>query len=537
MGADPSKPGTSRDTQTVAVVLATSPAAGLPCSDGARSEGSLLERLVAQLLTLPVREVVIVVRSQDGWEGERRQIAAVGPGPEAADGRRPGPAGGREREIGSGPRHQICVSDGLAEDLRIVAKAARASTSPVAVLAADVVAHTDALALLLEHPARPTGAIVAGGDPAPLRPPVRTEWGRIVSAGTSFHEVEWANGTFRGVLQVGEAHLAGLADLAEELADLAQRRHLGRVGDTEVPELLLTGLTRAGVPVHAVTLGALHCGRVATRPAAERAVRELADVDEPRARLEAAVKSGDGCFTTFCVSSWSRHLIRPAVRLGLTPNSITGISVAFALIAAVWFSDGHRAGLVVGAVAFYLSFVLDCLDGQVARYTRRFSPLGGWLDAICDRIKEYVVYVGLVLGYTSGPGESWRIWALAVAALVLQTIRHMVDFAYAGALADRARAASLRAAAPRSMAVPWDEAPAAAAASGTGSVLALARRLDRGVAYWLKKTIVLPIGERTALICVTAALFDARVTFLALLGWGGVALAYTAAGRMARSFA
>lgn len=271
-------------------------------------------------------------------------------------------------------------------------------------------------------------------------------------------------------------------------------------------------------------------------------MRELADVDEAQARLDAAVKSGDGFFTTFCVSSWSRHLIRPAARLGLTPNTVTGISVAFAAIAAIWFSDGGRAGLVVGAVALYLSFVLDCLDGQLARYTRRFSPLGSWLDAISDRFKEYLVYVGLAAGYVSASREPWEIWALAVGTMILQTVRHMVDFSYAGAVADRARAAGLRAAAPRSMAVPWDEAPAAAAAKGTGSVLALSRRLDalsgaRGVAYWAKKMIVLPIGERMALISVTAALFDARVTFLALLGWGAVALAYTAAGRMARSFA
>jgi hypothetical protein len=64
----------------------------------------------------------------------------------------------------------------------------------------------------------------------------------------------------------------------------------------------------------------------------------------------------------------------------------------------------------------------------------------------------------------------------------------------------------------------------------------MSRRLNRGTATrWLKKVIVLPIGERMALIAVTAALFNARVTFLALLTWGGVALAYTVTGRIARS--
>jgi phosphatidylglycerophosphate synthase len=479
----------------VAVVLATSPAAELPCPGG-----TLIERLGRQLVTLPVRDVHVVARVD-------------------------------------GMRHTATASDGLAEDLRIVAKIARTSTSPVVVLAGDVVAHTEALATLLEHPSRPTGAIVGNGDPAPFRPPVRTERGRVVSAGNSFHEVEWANGTFRGVLQIGEAHLASLADVAEELADLAQGRHLGRVSDAEVPDLLLAGLVRAGVPVHAVAVGALSCERVVGPAAADAAIGGLAEVDEAEARLDAAIKTGDGFFATYCVSSWSRHVVRLAARLGLTPNAVTGMSVGLAAIAAIWFSDGHRTGLVVGAAALYLSFVLDCVDGQLARYTRRFSPLGGWLDAICDRAKEYMVYVGLAAGYAAVAGGPGDIWPLAVAALVLQMLRHMVDFSYAGSVAD-ARAGTERSEQPRPLAVPWDAPPAGTGdAVGAGTVLTLSRRLDRGVVYWIKKIIVLPIGERMALIAVTAALFDARVTFLALLGWGLVALAYTFAGRLARSFA
>ena len=46
---------------------------------------------------------------------------------------------------------------------------------------------------------------------------------------------------------------------------------------------------------------------------------------------------------------------------------------------------------------------------------------------------------------------------------------------------------------------------------------------------------MLPIGERFALISLTAAFFDARVTFVALLAWGGLALAWTTYGRLSRS--
>lgn len=46
---------------------------------------------------------------------------------------------------------------------------------------------------------------------------------------------------------------------------------------------------------------------------------------------------------------------------------------------------------------------------------------------------------------------------------------------------------------------------------------------------------MLPIGERMALIAVTAAFFNARVTFVALLVWGGIAALYILSGRTGRS--
>jgi hypothetical protein len=54
---------------------------------------------------------------------------------------------------------------------------------------------------------------------------------------------------------------------------------------------------------------------------------------------------------------------------------------------------------------------------------------------------------------------------------------------------------------------------------------------------WAKRSLVLPIGERFALISLTAALAGPRVTFTALLAWGSVAALYTMTGRILRSWA
>jgi phosphatidylglycerophosphate synthase len=503
---------------TVAVVLATTRAAGLACA-----EGSLLDRLTGQLRALPVRALHVVTRTSDP--------VVLTPHAGVAEAETAAATGVRA------PR-DVSASAGLAEDLRGVAAVARASSGPVAVLPGDLVAHTEALALLLEHPSYGTAALTGPREGAgPLRPPVRVERGRVAAAGNVFHEVTAANGTFGGVLQVGEADLAGLAEVADELAGLAETGRLGLVTDAEAGELLLTGLVRSGVPVRAAMLGRLRADRVTSQAAADAAIRRLGEVDESRARLDAAIKDDDGFFTTYAVSSWSRYLVPIAARLALTPNSVTAISAGLAAIAATWFSAGDRVGLAVGAATFYLAFVFDCVDGQLARYTRRFSPLGAWLDAIFDRGKEWLVYVGLAAGYAGD------VWALAVAAMLVQGLRHMVDFSFAGAAADAARIGAAWTRPARSLSLPYDvraTAPAsyrAGVGAGVGAgTVELSRLFETAtVTRWMKRIVVLPIGERTALICVTAALFDARVTFVALLGWGGAATLYTLAGRVGRS--
>ncbi|SPL95278.1 putative transferase [[Actinomadura] parvosata subsp. kistnae] len=464
-----------RESATTSVLLlATTPACRLLTGDG-----TLLDRLGDQLATLPVREVQVMT-----------------------------------------------AAGGLAADLRGVAKIARTTAGAVAVLTADLVIHTEALAMLLEHPAHGTAALIShDASEGPLRPPVRVEGGAVVAAGSSFHLVPESNATFMGVLQTGEADLASLADVAEELAELADAGKLGPVTPVEAVDLLLVGLVRSGVRVRAASIGRLRADRVTGQNAADAALARLAEVDEARVRLDASVKEDDGFFATFFVSSWTRHLIRPSVRLKLSPNTVTGVSAGLALLAAVWFSAGSEAGRLAGAGLLYLSFALDCLDGQLARYTRTFSPLGAWADGMSDRLKEYAVYVGLAFG-SAAPD----IWYLAVAAMVLQVVRHAIDFTYAGAVTDAARVGAMWGRPARSLLESQDVRRA------PGGVLKLARRLERDtVARYLKKIIVLPIGERMALIAVTAALWDARVTFVALLCWGGVAALYQLIGRIARS--
>ena len=152
--------------------------------------------------------------------------------------------------------------------------------------------------------------------------------------------------------------------------------------------------------------------------------------DEDRVLLDSAVKGSDGFFTTFFVCPYSKYIARWAARRGLTPEpGHDRLRSRVGVLAAAAFATGERSGLVAGAVLLQFAFTLDCVDGQLARYTRQFSKLGAWLDSIFDRTKEYVVFAGLAIG-ASRTGDP--VWLLAGAALTLQTARHAIDFSYPG---------------------------------------------------------------------------------------------------------
>jgi phosphatidylglycerophosphate synthase len=250
------------------------------------------------------------------------------------------------------------------------------------------------------------------------------------------------------------------------------------------------------------------------------------------------VKEKDDFFTTYAVSSWSPLVTKWCARLGLTPTAVTGISVLFAMAAALAFWQASRPAMIAGAVLLYLGFVLDCVDGQLARYTRRFGAFGGWLDTMADRAKEYAVYAGLAAG-ADRVGLPYA-WPLAITAIVLQTVRHMTD-AWYGALHDQA------ATTPRDLGLvvgaEADEARERATTSprsrGIGGRLgAVSERVqaDTGsVAYWLKRIVVFPIGERWALIAVLAAIVDGRAALAGVVIWGLLAAAYTLGLRSVRS--
>ncbi|MFF1729926.1 CDP-alcohol phosphatidyltransferase family protein [Streptomyces sp. NPDC058247] len=136
-------------------------------------------------------------------------------------------------------------------------------------------------------------------------------------------------------------------------------------------------------------------------------------------------KKRDAWWTVLLVDPVATPLVRlTAMRTRITPNQITWGAFVLGLGSAVFFWLGDWRWLVAGAVVYHLSFILDCMDGKVARLTGQGSVFGAWLDFVFDRIRVMVCGVALMAGQYERTGDELYIW-LALAVVGLDTLRYI----------------------------------------------------------------------------------------------------------------
>ncbi len=82
----------------------------------------------------------------------------------------------------------------------------------------------------------------------------------------------------------------------------------------------------------------------------------------------------------------------------LTPDQVTFIALVLGLSVGVFFSLGDRLWLAIGGGVFYLAFIVDCVDGKLARALGVTSERGKALDALADGGRRASASIGLTFG-------------------------------------------------------------------------------------------------------------------------------------------
>jgi len=90
------------------------------------------------------------------------------------------------------------------------------------------------------------------------------------------------------------------------------------------------------------------------------------------------------------ISNWAGNIFS---KLGLTPNQYTLISLVFILVA---FYLLIKERLIGALIFFLLAAFLDFIDGAVARFLRKETKKGAYLDTICDRYVESSILLGFL---------------------------------------------------------------------------------------------------------------------------------------------
>ena len=230
------------------------------------------------------------------------------------------------------------------------------------------------------------------------------------------------------------------------------------------------------------------------------------DVDTPHdARLaerrlveRAGGKGLDGPVSRYLNRPLSWRLSLLFVRRGVSPNTVTAIAFATALVAAAAVALGRESAvaLVLGGLLVQLASVVDGCDGEVARATLRSSPAGAFLDSTLDRVADAAVLVALAVA----AGFATRTWVTLAAALFGTLLVPYVKAAYEAAFGESFAAAEPAFTAGRDVRMLVVAVAAVALQPWWGllavAVLANAEAARRAVVGWRAARRRAPLGHR-----------------------------------------
>ncbi|MET8330866.1 CDP-alcohol phosphatidyltransferase family protein [Streptomyces sp. NPDC005181] len=127
----------------------------------------------------------------------------------------------------------------------------------------------------------------------------------------------------------------------------------------------------------------------------------------------------------------SLHIDPYLVNTKITPNQLTYLMTVCGVLAAPALLVPGIAGAVLGVVMVQLYLLLDCIDGEIARWRKQFSLGGVYLDRVGAYLCDAAVLVGFGLRAADpwGSGRIDWLWAFlgTLAALGAVLIKAETD--------------------------------------------------------------------------------------------------------------
>ena len=140
---------------------------------------------------------------------------------------------------------------------------------------------------------------------------------------------------------------------------------------------------------------------------------------------ERTYKPKDAWWTVLLVDPVAGPLVRlVAPYRWITPDLLTIVATIIGIASTVCFALGGRWWIVAGALLFHLSFIVDCMDGKIARLNGTGSLFGGWFDFMFDRLRVFMCTLALFGGQYARTHEPIYLW-LSTIVIFLDLFRYL----------------------------------------------------------------------------------------------------------------
>ncbi|MFD8526844.1 CDP-alcohol phosphatidyltransferase family protein [Streptosporangium canum] len=160
-------------------------------------------------------------------------------------------------------------------------------------------------------------------------------------------------------------------------------------------------------------------------------VAELRAVAQPHSTMDR--NSGEHWAGALYMRKLSIYVTWFLAKTPITPNQTTWLMILSGLLAGVVIALPGLWAAVGAALLIQLYLLLDCSDGELARWTRRTSITGVYLD----RVGHYFAEAALLIGLGFRASETLPDWytvmgfAAALGAILIKAETDLVDVARA----------------------------------------------------------------------------------------------------------
>lgn len=127
-----------------------------------------------------------------------------------------------------------------------------------------------------------------------------------------------------------------------------------------------------------------------------------------------------GPFCIFLCRVLSPMVSIPCIRRGVHPNTITLLMIISGLLGGVLFLMPSLFCKTIACLFYYMWFIFDCSDGEVARFTNTFSKYGKQLDWVAHMVCHPLLILAIFISFVQNNANN--IYQLSVVSILFVSI-------------------------------------------------------------------------------------------------------------------